>query len=123
MVTTAIVSNLCYDRGTACTGSTAHSGSDEDHVGTFYELLYIILLLVGSILAYLWIAAGAQAMCGLAPQGQLGLGLAPLKSLKIGVGRNEYNILPVVILYDSVDCIASCATYTYNLDYCTFHRT
>ena len=81
------------DRGAAGTGAAALARRDEDHVGAAQDVLDLVLVVLGGLLAHLGVGAGAEAARQLAADVELDVGVGHEQGLGVGVDGDELDTL------------------------------
>jgi hypothetical protein len=90
-------------------GATALAGGHEDHVGALEDLLDLLGVVLGGLLADLGVGAGAQAAGELTTHVELDVGIAHQQRLRVGVDRDELDALEADLDHpvDRVDTAAA----------------
>ena len=90
-------------------GAAALAGGDEDHVGPLEDLLDLLRVVLGGLLADLGVGAGAEPAGELAADVELDVGVAHQQRLRVGVDRDELDALEADLDHpvDRVDAAAA----------------
>ena len=97
------------DGRAAGAGAAALAGGDEDHVGALEDLLDLLRVVLGGLLADLGVGAGAEAAGELAADVELDVGVAHQQRLRVGVDGDELDALEADLDHpvDGVDAAAA----------------
>ena len=90
---TELARDAGHDGGAAGARAAALTGGDEDHVGPLEDLLDLLGVVLGGLLADLGVGAGAEAAGQLAADVELDVGVAHEQRLGIGVDGDELDAL------------------------------
>ena len=90
-------------------GAAALAGGDEDHVGALEDLLDLLRVVLGGLLADLGVGARAEPAGELAADVELDVGIAHEQRLGVGVDRDELDSLEADLDHpvDGVDTAAA----------------
>ena len=86
--------SLCHVRDDRCSSGArpaALADGDEDHVGPLEDLLDLLAVVFGRLVADLGVGAGAQPAGEFAPDVEFDVGIAHQKRLRVRVDRDELN--------------------------------
>ena len=98
-------------------GTTAHPGGDETHLGAGLEhVLNFANAFFGGLASYFWICAGTQALCQRSTELDLIGHRAVIKGLRVGIADHEIYTIHANILH-VVHRIGSTAAYSDDLDH------
>ena len=103
------------DRSRTRTGSTAHAGSDEHHVGIFHGFLELVDAFFGSLAAHFRIHASAQATSSLFTDLDGMISLALVKGHRVRIHGVVFHALDVHVLH-AVHGVSTCSTDAEHLD-------
>ena len=103
------------DGRAAGAGAAALAGGDEDHVGALEDLLDLVGVVLGGLLADLGVGAGAEAAGELAADVELDVGVAHEQGLGVGVDRDELDALEADLDHP-VDGVDAAAADAHDLD-------
>ena len=103
------------DGRAAGAGAAALAGGDEDHVGALEDLLDLLGVVLGGLLADLGVGAGAQTAGQLAADVELDVGVAHQQGLRVGVDGDELDALEADLDHP-VDRVDAAATDPDDLD-------
>ena len=97
------------DGRAAGAGAAALAGGDEDHVGPLEDLLDLLRVVLGGLLADLGVGAGAEPTGELTADVELDVGVAHQQRLRVGVDRDELDALEADLDHpvDGVDTAAA----------------
>ena len=97
------------DRCATGAGAAALARGDEDHVGALEDLLDLLGVVLGGLLADLGVGAGAETAGQLAADVELDVGVAHQQRLRVGVDRDELDALEPDLDHpvDGVDAAAA----------------
>ena len=110
-----IVCHLRHNGSCTGAGTAAHTGGDEDHLGTLERICDLVLALLSSPLADLRVCARAAALGELGAQLHLRSSMVLGQRLLVGVHCDEFDALQAVADH-AVDCVAAAAAYAGDLD-------
>ena len=98
-----------HDRRAAGARAAALTGGDEDHVGALEDLLDLLRVVVGGLLADLGVGAGAEPARELATDVELDVGVTHEQRLGVGVDGDELDALEADLDHpvDGVDTAAA----------------
>ena len=99
-------SDIRHDRSCTRTRTTAHTGSDEHHVGALHAFLDFVNVFFGSLTTDFRIHAGTQIPCGLFANQNFAVGKAQVKSHGIGINVVVFHAFDVHI-HHTVHSIAA----------------
>ena len=101
--------DLGDDRRATGAGAAALAGGDEDHVGPLEDLLDLLRVVLGGLLADLGVGAGAEPAGELAADVELDVGVAHQQRLRVGVDGDELDALEADLDHpvDGVDATAA----------------
>ena len=105
------------DRCAAGAGAAALARGDEDHVGPLEDLLDLVGVVVGGLVADLGVGAGAEAAGELTADVELDVGVAHEQGLGVGVDRDELDALEADLDHP-VDGVDTASTDAHDLDDC-----
>src|SRR5690606_10936681 len=110
--------HLGDDRRSTGTGTAAHAGGDEDHVGALQHFGDAFAILERGLTTDLRIRTSTQSLGHAGTQLQHGARGNVLQRLCIGVGADEFHALDVVLRH-VIDRVAAATTDTDDFDNCT----
>ena len=106
-----------HDGGATGAGATALAGGDEDHVGALEDLLDLLEVVLGGLLADLGVGARAEAAGQLAADVELDVGVAHEQRLRVGVDGDELHALEADLDH-AVHGVDAAAADADDLDHC-----
>ena len=110
-----LLGDLRHDRRRARSRAATHAGRDEQHVGTFDDLVNPVAIFHCGLAAYFGIGAGAESLGDIAADLQRRADAGALQRLGVRVGTDEVDTLDAGIDHVSHG-IATAATDTDDLD-------
>ena len=110
-----IMGHLCHHGSCTGAGAAAHTGSDEDHLGTLEGIGDLVLAFFGGTLADLGVCTCAAALGQLGTKLHLGGGMILCQCLLVGIHCDEFDALQAVA-HHAVHGVAAAAAHADHLD-------
>ena len=106
---TEALGDLGHDRGTTRAGAATLARGDEDHVGPLEDLLDLLRVVLGGLLADLGVRTGTETAGQLTTDVELDVGVGHQEGLGVGVDRDELDALEADLDHavDGVDATAA----------------
>jgi hypothetical protein len=111
------LSDISDDLSSTCSGATAHTCGDEDHVCTFENFANVALALFGGVASNLRVSTGAKSSGEVNTQLDLLLRWRQIQHLDVGIHRNEFNTLDATLNH-ALDGVTSASTNANYLNDC-----